>query len=104
MKGIGASPGFAIGRALVLKKQEMVVSGQLLQNEEQVRKEIEKLEHAISAAVHEMENMKSAISMEDTGLSIFDIQIELMQDEQIRIDTIEKITADHKNANDALIK
>ncbi|MFI5156331.1 MAG: phosphoenolpyruvate--protein phosphotransferase, partial [Chitinophagales bacterium] len=48
--------------------------------------------------------IKAEISIEDSGLNIFDIQIELMQDEQIRVNTIEKINADHKNANDALIE
>ncbi len=104
MKGIGASPGFAIGRALVIKKQEVLVTGKRLQTEEEVRREIEKFEQAIHSAVREMESIKAEISIEDSGLNVFDIQIELMQDEQIRADTIEKINSDHKNANDALIE
>lgn len=104
MKGIGASPGVAIGQAFVIKKQEVLVTGKILQNEEEVKKEIEKFEQAILSAVLEMENIKLAISLEETGLNVFDIQIELMQDEQIRADTIEKISSDHKNANDALIE
>jgi len=104
MKGIGASPGYAIGRAFVIKKEEALVTGKLLQNQEEVKREIEKFEKAVSSAIKEMETMKSAITIEDSGLSVFDIQIELMQDEQIRIDTIEKISSDRKNANDALIE
>src|ERR1700704_3313089 len=99
MKGIGASPGIAIGIALVIKKQEMSLTGISMQNTEEVQKEIEKFEHAIRAAVADIEKIKRSISDKDNSHEMLEIQIELLEDEQIKTDTIEKINSEKKNAN-----
>jgi phosphotransferase system enzyme I (PtsI) len=97
MKGIGASPGIAIGKALVIKKQVNSVTGKPLQTGEDVQQEIQKFEQAVTSAAEEIRAI-------DGNREILEIQIELVLDEQIRADVVGKITADNKNANDAVIE
>jgi phosphoenolpyruvate-protein phosphotransferase (PTS system enzyme I) len=97
MKGIGASPGIAIGKALVIKKQVNFITGIALQTSEDIPREIQKFEQAVTSATEEIRGI-------DGNREILEIQIELLQDEQIREDVVEKITTDKKNANDAVIK
>src|SRR5882724_5269741 len=104
MKGIGASPGIAIGRALVLKKQEILVTGMSLPNEEYVQRETEKFEYAVRMAVGEVEAIKATLPEGDAGLEIMEVQIELLQDEQIRTDVIGKIAVEKRYASDAVIE
>jgi phosphotransferase system enzyme I (PtsI) len=104
MKGIGASPGIAIGKALVIKKQEALVTGIALETAGDVQREIEKFGRSIRSAVEEIGAIKTSLPDGDGRLEILEIQIELVLDEQIREDVIGKITADNKNANDAVIE
>ncbi len=104
MKGIGASPGIAIGKALVIKKQEPLVTGIALETAGDVQREIEKFERAVRSAAEEVGAIKTSLSDDDGSLEILEIQIELLLDEQIREDVVGKITADNKNANDAVIE
>src|ERR1700683_464651 len=97
MKGIGASPGIAIGKALVIKKQVNSVTGKPLQTDEDVQQEIQKFEQAVTSAAEEIRAI-------DGNREILEIQIELLLDEQIRADVAGKITAENKNANDAVIE
>src|SRR5580698_7078574 len=97
MKGIGASPGIAIGKALVIKKQANVVTGVPLDTGDDVRREIQKFELAVTSATEEIRAIGG-------NQEFLEIQIELLLDEQIREDVIGKITADNKNANDAVIE
>ncbi|HMH22190.1 MAG TPA: phosphoenolpyruvate--protein phosphotransferase [Puia sp.] len=104
MKGIGVSPGIAIGRAQVLKKQEILVTGIGLRSEEEVQQEIKKFEDAVKAAVGEVEALKATLPDDDPGLDILEIQTELLQDEQIGVDVTKKITIEKRCANDAVIE
>ncbi len=105
MKGIGASPGIAIGRALVIKKQVAVVRGILLQDEEAVQWEAEKFERAVKAAILEVEAIKAALAAtRENNLDILETQVELLDDEQIKEDVIAKIKHEKKTANDAVIE
>lgn len=97
MKGIGASPGIGIGRALVIKKQVNVVTGLTLYTEGEVQREIQEFGQAVTAATEEVRAI-------DGNREIAEIQIELLQDEQIREDVIGKIVTGNKNANDAVIE
>jgi phosphotransferase system enzyme I (PtsI) len=97
MKGIGASPGIAIGKALVIKKQANFVTGIPLETSDDVRREIQKFELAVTSATEEIRAIGG-------NQEFLEIQIELLQDEQIRADVVGKITADNKNANDAVIE
>lgn len=105
MKGIGASPGIAIGRALVIKKQMAEATGVTLNNEDDIQKEIDKFNHAVKAAVDEVEAIKQSLVQADDNNSadVLETQIELLQDEEISTGVIEKISGERKNANDAVI-
>src|SRR5579871_2702657 len=103
MKGIGASPGIAIGKALVLNKQRPLATGVILQTGE-VQREVQQFEQAVRSAAEEIEAIKTSLSGNDGSLEILEIQIELISDEQIREDVITKITTENKNANDAVIE
>ncbi|WP_426671862.1 phosphoenolpyruvate--protein phosphotransferase [Mucilaginibacter sp. McL0603] len=106
MKGIGVSPGIAIGKAFILKKTEAVSSGILLSSKAEVLLEIERFDRAINRAVDEIEAIKTErqLSLSNEDLAVLETQIELITDPQVKSDVIEKIETDKKNANDALIE
>ena len=106
MKGIGVSPGIAIGKAFVLKRQEAAMTGVLLEHDAQVLQEVERFDEAVDRAVHDIETLTSGenLYLQDDELAVLETHIELLTDPQIRADIIEKIGAEKKNANDALIE
>ncbi len=106
MKGIGVSPGIAIGRAFVIKKTEAKVSGVLLTSEAEISAEIAHFEDAVNKAVSDIESIKSDkhLSLQDEDLAILDTQIELLTDPQLNDDVLEKIKSDRKNSSDAVIE
>jgi phosphotransferase system enzyme I (PtsI) len=104
MKGIGASPGIAIGKALVIKKHTPFVTGITLQTGSEVQREIQEFERAVRSATEEIGAIRASLPDHDGGLEILEIQLELLQDEQIREDVVGKIIAEKKNANDAVIE
>jgi len=106
MKGIGVSPGIAIGRAFVIKKAEAIVSGILLTGEDDVSRETARFDQAVNKAVDEIETIKlnTRLSLKEDDLAILDTQIELLTDPQLKDDVIEKIASERKNPKDALIE
>ncbi|HWB28301.1 MAG TPA: phosphoenolpyruvate--protein phosphotransferase [Chitinophagaceae bacterium] len=106
MKGIGASPGIAIGKALVINKQVIKTTGIALQNEEEVIIELEKFHHAVTSAVGEVNLLIQELSLQGdkNTAAIMEVLVELLQDEQIAVDIIEKIKTEYKTANDAVIE
>jgi phosphotransferase system enzyme I (PtsI) len=106
IKGVGVSPGISIGTARVIKKQEAVLTGILLNDDESSLFESEKYDQAVRISVDEIEMIKASTesSMQDESMEILETHIELISDPQIREDVIEKIKNDKKNANDALIE
>jgi phosphoenolpyruvate-protein phosphotransferase (PTS system enzyme I) len=104
MKGISVSQGIAIGRALVLKNTAPGITGITLQTKEDVQHEIEKFERAVMSAVADAETIKTSLPENDNAIGVLEIHIELLQDEQLSTDVLEKIRTEHKNANDAIIE
>jgi phosphotransferase system enzyme I (PtsI) len=106
MKGIGVSPGISIGKAFVIKRRKTVLTGILLKNEAEVLLEIERIDLAVSRAVDEIEGIKAntLLTLQDEELAILETHIELLTDQQLRADIIEKVETGKKNANDALIE
>lgn len=105
LKGIGASPGISVGRARVIQKETTALSGVKLEDQESVRREIEKFESAVAGAVLEIEALRTKLEAagDDEGAGILDVQIELLADPQIKIDVVGRI--EHKqNANDAVVE
>jgi phosphotransferase system enzyme I (PtsI) len=105
MKGIGVSPGISIGKACVIKANTVAITGILVKNEAEALANIEQFDAAVSAAVQEVEAVKqnTAITLHEEDIDILDTQIEFISDPQLRDDVIEKINADKRNVNDALI-
>lgn len=106
MNGIGVSPGIAIGKAHLLKKQEAALTGVILLTDADIISETNKFNNAVSLSVTEVETMISNYdqSQGKEGLEILETHIELLTDPQISEDVIEKISKEKKNANDALIE
>lgn len=104
MKGIGASPGIAIGKALVLERQEVRPTGIVLADAAEIEHEIERFTQAVATAVAEVEVLKETLADDETARDVLEIQVELLQDEQIRTDVVDKITAERKSAVDAVLE
>jgi len=104
MNGIGASPGIAIGKARVLEKKTSGPSGIVLQNQAEVQRELQRFDEAVSSAVAEVNRIRASLAVHDHTLEILDIQIELLQDEQIKTDVADKIAVENKTAGDAVME
>ena len=105
MKGIGVSPGIAIGRAFVIQKKATATTGILLNNPGEIEAAIEQFDKAITSAVNEIEAIKvNSSDLSDNDLAILETQIELLNDPEIRESVVEKIASEHKNMGDALLE
>jgi len=104
IKGIGTSPGIAIGKAMLFKKVQHFKTGISLISTEEVKNELQKFEKAVKYSVEEVEALKKSLLVNSISIDILEVQTELLQDEQITADVIEKITSQYKNANDAVIE
>ena len=102
--GIAASPGISIGKAFVIKKNEITPTGVLLKDENAVLKEIERFEIAVQISVDEVEAIKNnaELKLNDEEIAILETHIEFLTDPQIKEDVIEKIKNEKKNANDSV--
>ena len=54
-KGTGASPGIALGKALVIEHSELVIEKKTIEN---IDKEIQKLESAVKVSKEELTKVK----------------------------------------------
>lgn len=61
MEGIAASPGLAFGKAYIYKKEDLEISEEDI-TEDEIEKEIERLENAIKLAEEQLEDIKKNIS------------------------------------------
>ena len=105
MKGIGVSPGIAIGRAFVIQKKATATTGILLNNPGEIEAAIEQFDKAIISAANEIEAIKvNSPGLSDNDLAILETQIELLNDPEIRESVVEKIASEHKNMGDALLE
>jgi phosphotransferase system enzyme I (PtsI) len=106
MNGIAVSPGISIGKAFVVKKVQVALTGILLKNEESIAAEVERFDNAVREAIDEIESIKQSASLmlRNDEIEILETQIEFLADPQIREDIIEKISSDKKNLNDAVIE
>jgi phosphotransferase system enzyme I (PtsI) len=106
ISGIGVSPGIAIGKARVIKKQAAVLTGTLLLNDEEITIAIKRFDNAVKVSVVEVETIMNNhdSSQGSEGLEILEAHIEFLGDPQIREDVLGKITVERKNVNDAVIE
>ncbi len=101
MKGIGASPGIVIGRALIKKENEIKIEKEYLKNNAQ---EADRLERAISSAKQELEEiLKNAQEkMTKDEAKIFEAHILMLEDPEVFGQVREMIETENVNAEWAL--
>jgi len=104
INGIKVSHGIAIGKAYVLTKSNQKPTGILLNGPGEVQQEILKFENAVQQSIKELEIIVPTLAANTVSLEILNVQVELLQDEQIKADVLELISLQHKNANDAVIE
>ena len=104
MKGIGVSPGIAIGKAFVIQKKEAALTGILLNSDAEIQAAIKRFDNAVNNAIIEVEDIKNSPSISDDDIAILETQIELLSDPEIRDGVLEKIETKHKTPNDAVLE
>ncbi|PUZ26102.1 phosphoenolpyruvate--protein phosphotransferase [Chitinophaga parva] len=101
MKGIGVSPGIAIGKARVLRKKITVVSGTRLQNEAEIAIAIAQYDDAVHCAVAGVEALRRKVLLPEEN-DLLDAQIELLRDPQLKADVEARIREDRLPVQDAV--
>ncbi|CZR98269.1 MULTISPECIES: phosphoenolpyruvate--protein phosphotransferase [unclassified Clostridioides] len=100
-KGIGASPGVALGKALVVEHSELVIEKKSIDN---VEAEIAKLENAVAVSKEELIKVKEKAS-EELGAEeaeIFEAHLLVLEDPELIGSAIDKIKTENVNAEYAL--
>ncbi|HBG5344853.1 TPA: phosphoenolpyruvate--protein phosphotransferase [Clostridioides difficile] len=100
-KGIGASPGVALGKALVVEHSELVIEKKSIDN---VEAEIAKLENAVAVSKEELIKVKEKAS-EELGAEeaeIFEAHLLVLEDPELIGSAIDKIKTESVNAEYAL--
>ena len=100
-KGTGASPGIAIGKALVLEHSEINIERKTIEN---VEAEVEKLQAAIEKSRLELEQVKERAKVElgEHEAEIFEAHLLVLADPELVDQTIAKIRDEKVNAEFAL--
>ena len=106
INGIGVSPGISIGRACAIEKQEAVLTGLLLGDDDAISLEIENFDQSVKISIQEVEAMIAGAdeTWSEEGIEILETQIEFLGDPQIRSDVLDKIQSERKSVNDAVIE
>ena len=106
ISGVAGSPGISIGKAYVIRKKEVAPTGIRLESENDILTEIANFEKAVNTSVIEVQtyiNTRNSGS-EAEEIEILETHIEFLTDPQIRLDVLEKIKEDKKNAIDAVLE
>ena len=100
-KGTGASPGIALGKALVLEHSEMNIERRTIEN---VEAEVEKLQVSIEKSRLELEQVKERAKVElgEHEAEIFEAHLLVLADPELVDQTIAKIRDEKVNAEFAL--
>ncbi len=101
LKGIGASPGIVLGKALVLKNEQISIDRKIINDCE---KEIEKLKSAIEVSKEELIKIKEKALLElgEHEAQIFEAHLLVLEDPELIESTISKINDEKVNADFAL--
>ncbi len=99
MKGIGVSPGIAIGRAWVLRSKKERAGGVLLADETAVEREIELYRGAVEQAALSLEGM---LEQAGAAAAILGVQLELLYDPLWESAVIDRIRR-RSTARDAVL-
>lgn len=100
-KGIGASPGIALGKALVVEHSELVIEKKSIDN---VEAEVVKLENAVVVSKEELIKVKEKASQElgEEEAEIFEAHLLVLEDPELIGSAIDKIKTENVNAEYAL--
>jgi len=106
-KGIGVSPGVAIGQALILESKKPCFIYQFLLNTSEVKKEIEHFKKAVESVKKEFKQLAKSLKKETTFKEvrqILEIYISILSDPMLYKATIKRIKEEKINAEWALLK
>ena len=100
-KGTGASPGIALGRALVIEHSELVIEKKTIEN---IDEEIQKLESAVKVSKEELTKVKEKALAElgEHEAEIFEDHLLVLEDPELIGSAISKIRDEKVNADYAL--
>ena len=100
-KGTGASPGIALGKALVIEHSELVIEKKTIEN---IDKEIQKLESAVKVSKEELTKVKEKALAElgEHEAEIFEAHLLVLEDPELTGSAISKIRDEKVNADYAL--
>ena len=100
-KGTGASPGIALGKALVIEHSELVIEKKNIEN---IDHEIQKLENAVKLSKEELTKVKEKALAElgEHEAEIFEAHLLVLEDPELIDSAISKIRDEKVNADYAL--
>lgn len=100
-KGTGASPGIALGRALVIEHSELVIEKKTIEN---IDEEIQKLESAVKVSKEELTKVKEKALAElgEHEAEIFEAHLLVLEDPELIGSAISKIRDEKVNADYAI--
>ena len=100
-KGTGASPGIALGRALVIEHSELVIEKKTIEN---IDEEIQKLESAVKVSKEELTKVKEKALAElgEHEAEIFEAHLLVLEDPELIGSAISKLRDEKVNADYAL--
>ena len=100
-KGTGASPGIALGKALVIEHSELVIEKKAIEN---IDEEIQKLESAVKVSKEELTKVKEKALAElgEHEAEIFEAHLLVLEDPELIGSAISKIRDEKVNADYAL--
>ena len=100
-KGTGASPGIALGRALVIEHSELVIEKKTIEN---IDEEIQKLDSAVKVSKEELTKVKEKALAElgEHEAEIFEAHLLVLEDPELIGSAISKIRDEKVNADYAL--
>ena len=100
-KGTGASPGIALGKALVIEHSELVIEKKTIEN---IDEEIQKLESAVKVSKEELTKVKEKALAElgEHEAEIFEAHLLVLEDPELIGSAISKIRDEKVNEDYAL--
>src|SRR5208337_4661311 len=105
IKGIGAAPGIAIGKAYLLERGRIPVPRYRLFGDEAVHDECRRFEEAVAKAESDLESIKRSIKSEfREHARLLDVQLMILRDPSIYDESLRYIEKERSNAELAVIK
>lgn len=100
-KGTGASPGIALGKALVIEHSELVIEKKAIDN---IEEEVQKLQNAVEVSKEELTKVKEKALLElgEHEAEIFEAHLLVLEDPELVDSAISKIRDEKVNADYAL--